>query len=62
MQDILTFINELKELQALYNADDLQNYDFETKIDKYERDADAYESEMEDLFKTSKIFQPSFEV
>tara|TARA_R110000796_G_scaffold81834_3_gene180054 strand:- start:4438 stop:4626 length:189 start_codon:yes stop_codon:yes gene_type:complete len=62
MQDILTFINELKELQALYNADDLRNYDFVTKIDKYKRDADAYEFAMDDLFKASKSYEPSFEI
>jgi hypothetical protein len=62
MQDILTFIDELKEMQALYNAGDLRNYDFEIKIQKYERMADAYESAMDDLFKESKFYQPSFEV
>ena len=62
MQDILTFIDELKEMQALYNAGDLRNYDFETKIQKYERDVDAHEAEMDHEFKASKFYQSSFEV
>lgn len=53
MTDIFDMIDELKELQALYNSGDLRNFDFETKIQKYERIVDAFESAMapqEDLF------------
>jgi len=49
-------------MQALYNAGDLRNYDFETKIQKYERDVDAHEAEMDHEFKASKFYQSSFEV
>ena len=62
MNDILEVIDELKEMQALYNTGDLRNYDFETKIQKYERTADAYESAIDDLYKESKFYQPNFEV
>lgn len=62
MQDILDFISELKELQALYNNGDLRNFDFETKIQKYESKADDYDNAMDALFKDSKFYQPSLEV
>jgi hypothetical protein len=47
MNDIFDFIDELKEMQALYNAGDLRNYDFESKIQKYERIIDKFEAQME---------------
>tara|TARA_B110000503_G_scaffold2403_1_gene3179 strand:+ start:816 stop:1067 length:252 start_codon:yes stop_codon:yes gene_type:complete len=47
MNDILEFIDELKEMQALYNNGDLRNYDFESKIQKYERMVDEFEAEIE---------------
>jgi len=47
MNDILDFIDELKEMQVLYNQGDLRNYDFESKIQKYERMVDEFESAME---------------
>lgn len=53
MTDVFDIIDELKELQTLYNTGDLRNFDFETKIQKYERIIDAFESAMaprEDLF------------
>tara|TARA_B110000503_G_scaffold61012_1_gene96882 strand:+ start:1966 stop:2154 length:189 start_codon:yes stop_codon:yes gene_type:complete len=62
MQDILDFIIELKELQTLYNNGDLRNYDFETKIQQYERDFDVHEAAMDHEFKDSKFYQSSFEV
>jgi hypothetical protein len=62
MQDILVFISELKELQTLYNTDDLRNYDFETKIQKYTAIADAYDAAMDQSFKDSKFYQPEIEI
>lgn len=53
MTDIFEMLDELKELQALYNTGDLRNFDFETKIQKYERMIDAFEAAMapkEELF------------
>ena len=47
MNDILEFIDELKEMQVLYNQGDLRNYDFESKIQKYERIVDEFEAEIE---------------
>jgi len=47
MNDILEFIDELKEMQALYNTGDLRNYDFESKIQKYNGTVDMFEKEYE---------------
>ena len=47
MNDIFEFISELKEMQALYHEGDLRNYDFESKIQKYERMIEEFESAME---------------
>ena len=49
MNDIFDFIDELKEMQALYNTGDLRNYDFESKIQKYERLIDKFEAQMEEV-------------
>jgi hypothetical protein len=50
MNDILEFISELKELQALYHSGDLRNYDFETKIQQYEKIVEAVEKELEESY------------
>lgn len=53
MVDVLEFIDELKELQALYHSGDLRDFDFETKIQKFERQVAIYEEAMQaenDLF------------
>jgi len=47
MVDTLEFIDELKELQALYHSGDLRDFDFHTKIQKYEADVARFESEMQ---------------
>lgn len=47
MVDILEFIDELKELKALYHSGDLRDFDFNTKIQKYERQIAQYEAEVE---------------
>lgn len=60
MQDMLEFIDELKELQALYNSGDLRNFDFDRMIQKYERKVDAYDSAMDHWFRES--YQPEHEV
>lgn len=62
MNDMIEFLEELKELQALYNSGELRNFDFERTIQKYERQVDAYESAMDDLFKESPFYNPAYEV
>lgn len=62
MQDIIEFIDELKELQTLYNTGDLRNFDFERLIQKYERQVDAYDKAMDQAFKESAFYQPFNEV
>ena len=54
MVDILEFIDELKELQTLYHSGDLRDFDFETKIQKYDRQVALFETELtrqEELFR-----------
>jgi hypothetical protein len=46
MVDILEFIDELKELQALYHSGDLRDFDISTKIQKYERQFAEFEDSM----------------
>jgi hypothetical protein len=55
MNDILEFISELKELQALYHSGDLRNYDFETKIQQYEKVVEAVEKELEEIIKLYQV-------
>ena len=66
MNDILEFLEELKELKELYNTGDLRNFDFETKIQKYERQVELFEQELEaqhDLFwKETPFYDPTHEV
>ena len=61
MNDVLEFISELKELQALYISGDLREFDFALKINDYEAQVARFEKEMfeeqESLFKT-----PTFEI
>jgi hypothetical protein len=47
MNDILEFIDELKELQSLYHSGDLRDFDFKTKIQSYERKVAQFESDMD---------------
>jgi hypothetical protein len=60
MNDMIDFIAELKELQSLYNTGDLRNFDFERMIQKYEREADAYDSAMDQWFR--ETYSPVGEV
>ena len=46
MNDIFDFINELKELQILYNSNDIRNHDFEIRIKKLERIVEKFEIQM----------------
>ena len=67
MNDILEFIDELKELQALYHSGELRDFDFNAKIQKYERDVARFEAEMiaqNELFFREPVVQynPSYEV
>lgn len=60
MEDLIEFIDELKELQSLYNTGDLRNFDFERMIQKYERKADAYDTAMDKWFR--ETYTPTHEV
>ena len=51
MNDILEFIDDLKELQVLYRTNDLREVDLQTKISKYERQFTTFESNFDLLFK-----------
>ena len=66
MTDILEFIDELKELQALYHSGDLRDFDFNTKIQKYEREVERFEDEMEEkasvFWKSNAFYSPVHEV
>jgi len=66
MTDVLDFIDELKELQALYHSGDLRDFDFNTKIQKYEREVERFEAEMEEqaslFWKTESSYSPVHEV
>jgi hypothetical protein len=65
MNDILDFISELKELETLYNTGDLRNFDFQYKIQKYERMVEQFEADMfsADIFNTDAVFySPAQEV
>lgn len=62
MIDTLEFLEELKELKALYNSGDLRNFDFERMIQKYERQVDQYESAMDLAFRESAFYAPFREV
>ena len=66
MNDILEFIDELKELQGLYHSGELRDFDFNTKIQKYERQIEQFELALEqqhELFwKDTPFYDPSNEV
>jgi len=66
MVDVLEFIDELKELQALYHSGDLRDFDFNTKIQKYEREVAKFEEYVEEqhklFFKDTPLYQPVKEV
>lgn len=65
MVDVLEFIDELKELQALYHSGDLRDFDFNTKIQKFERQVAQFEAEMdtESFWKESPVtYNPIHEV
>jgi hypothetical protein len=47
MTDLLDFISELKELQVLYNEGEIRNFDFDTKIQKYENQFTDFEDAMQ---------------
>ena len=62
MNDILEFIDDLKELQVLYQTNELRDSDIQAKISKFERQFNTFESQMDqqDLF--FKEYNPSNEV
>ena len=45
MTDIFERIDELRELQKLYNDGDLRNFDFETRIQRLEREIEQFEAQ-----------------
>ncbi len=47
MNDILEMIDDLKELQVLYQTNDLRDFDLQNKIEKYERQIATFEAQME---------------
>ena len=47
MIEILNHIDELLELQKLYNEGELRNIDFESKIQKLLRKVEEYEIDMQ---------------
>lgn len=69
MNDILEFLDELKELQTLYDNGDLRNIDFAMKIQKYENQIQEFEKQMEKeadqfdfFFKDTPFYNPTQEV
>ena len=46
MTDIIDFLDELRELHALYKQDDLREIDFEARIRKLEREVERFEEDM----------------
>lgn len=50
MNDIFEMVDELRELQKLYNTGELRNFDFESKIFKYEQQIEKFEQSMEQHF------------
>ena len=49
MNDIFDRIDELKELQSLYNQGELRNFDFSSKIQQLEQQVEKFEAEY-DMF------------
>jgi hypothetical protein len=47
MNELLEFIDELKELEALYQSGELREFDFQMKINKYKREVEKFERAME---------------
>lgn len=47
MNDILEFIDDLKELHVLYKQGDIRDFDFANKIQKYERQVEEFERAMD---------------
>ena len=66
MVDVLEFIDELKELQALYHSGDLRDFDIATKIQKYERQVAQFEKSIEEqnnlFWKGTPFYNPAKEV
>ena len=64
MNDILEFVDELKELQELYHTGELRDFDFAIKIAKYERMVEQFEEAMAptELFRTDLNYNPALEV
>ena len=66
MNDILEFIDELKELQTLYHSGDLRDFDFNTKLQKYEHEVERFEADIEAqasmFWKPEAFYSPDQEV
>lgn len=48
MNDILEFIDDVKELEALYQSGDLRELDFRLLIQKYESQVEQFEHDMQE--------------
>lgn len=50
MNDILDFLDELYNLKALYNEDELRNMDFDVLIKRYEKIVSDFEKDLEEQY------------
>lgn len=50
MNDIFDFLDELYNLKALYNEDELRNTDFDVLIQKYEKIVSDFEKDLEEQY------------
>lgn len=50
MTELFDFIDDLRELQKLYNNGELRNFDFEQMIQKREREIDRFERDLDGMF------------
>lgn len=66
MNDILEFIDDLKELHVLYKQGEIRDFDFANLIQKYERQVEEFEQAMEAqhnlFFKDTPFYNPTHEV
>lgn len=52
MNDIFDFLDELYNLKALYNADELRNSDFDALIQRYEKIVNEFEKDLEEQYQS----------
>jgi len=54
MNDILEFLDEIYNLKALYNADELRNMDFDALIHRYGKIVSDFEKDLDEQY---QVFQ-----